>query len=411
MKILLVTGNYLPGKNGGIENYTHWLATILMQNNFDVQVAALHVNEQATYFYEGIKVNYLEDRFANFEKLLAKERYTICHFHEYSAYGGIEIPWIEKAKQHCKKVFFTFHLPYLTCHKNDFRYMGVSDCNTFNNPQRCSECVIADKVGYKNNLLSTIILKTVIGIMSISGKKKSLEKRITKNYANLDKLIANCDNLFIYADWFKNILNTNGYDSPKIIKIPYKTKSVVAGNVLKDSSIKNKILFVGRIQHQKGLHLLCKAMNEIETKNISLDVYGNIVDKAYFDNCVKDYSFNFKGTTNYLQLLEELKKYDFLVLPSVFTEMFSLIIKDAFYEQLPVIGSAAKGNKDAIKDGDNGFVFKYNSASDLAKTIDKAYRLKFEGWKPVFSYNEKPENDIREILSYYSISQQGFVLE
>jgi glycosyltransferase involved in cell wall biosynthesis len=83
--------------------------------------------------------------------------------------------------------------------------------------------------------------------------------------------------------------------------------------------------------------------------------------------------------------------------------MFSLIIKDAFYEKLPVIASSAKGNRDAITDGVNGFLFEYDNAEDLAKTIDKAYQLKVNGWMPEFSYPENPEKDNEEILSYYRI--------
>ncbi|MGN6267180.1 MAG: glycosyltransferase, partial [Ginsengibacter sp.] len=342
MKILLITGNYLPGKNGGIENYTHWLAKTLLQHHYIVEVAALNVKEKKDYCYEEVKVNYLERSFSIFENLLKTKEYDICHFQEYSGYGGIGIPWFNLAKEYCKKVFFTFHLPYLTCYKNDFRYRGVEDCNTFNNAERCTECVIADRGGYKKIGKSDLYLSSLVAFMQLSGKKAQLKEKIIGKYEKLNELITLCDNIFIYANWFKKILEVNGYDLPNIKKIPYKTKSVGVSNTdihnkTTNTEIKNKILFVGRIQFQKGLHLLCKAMNLIETKNISLDVYGNIVDEKYFENCKKKYSFNFKGTTNYFQLLESLKEYDFLVLPSVFTEMYSLIIKDAFYENLPVI--------------------------------------------------------------------------
>jgi len=392
----------LPGKNGGIENYTHWLATILLDHHFEVEVAALNVNEKADYIYERVKVNYLNGQIEVFEKLLADGNFDICHFHEYSEYGGIEIPWFKKAKEHTQKVFFTFHLPYFTCYKGDFRYKGVEDCNTFSDAKRCTECVIADKMGYEKTGRSEMYLSIVSGMMAVTGKKRELEKRIIEKYQKLNELISICDLIFIYADWFKNILSENGYNDPGIKKIPYKTKTNMPGPDEKPGRfIKNRILFVGRIQYQKGLHLLCKAMNDIASKHIQLDVYGNIVDQKYFENCSKKYSFNFKGTTGYHHLLSILNEYDFLVLPSVFTEMFSLIIKDAFYEKLPVIASSAKGNKDAITDGVNGFLFEYDNADDLAATIDRAYALKKEGWVPTFSEPVNPEKDIEEIVSYY----------
>lgn len=404
IRVLMVTGNYLPAKNGGIENYTHWLSSLLIKNNYEVEVAALTVKEAYSYNYEGVYIHYLNNSFAAFESVLQDGNFDICHFQEYSEFGGIELPWFDKAKAYCKKIFFTFHLPYLTCYKGDFRYNGVEDCSTFSESKRCVSCVIADKAGYKKMGSSSLYLSFITALMNLSGKTARLEAKITTKYKKLESLVAICDAIFIYAGWFKNILDHNGFALDKIRMIPYKTQSIVNHSDISSNTIKNKILFVGRIQEQKGLHLLCNAMNKLDAaKGIELDVYGNIIEKEYFDDCVKEYPFNFKGTLSYRELLKELRNYDFLILPSVFTEMFSLIIKDSFYEKLPVIGSSAKGNKDAIEDGKNGFLFEYDNAKDLAGTIDKAYHLKINGWEPEFKKNGNPEKDIEEMLSYYVV--------
>jgi glycosyltransferase involved in cell wall biosynthesis len=158
---------------------------------------------------------------------------------------------------------------------------------------------------------------------------------------------------------------------------------------------------VGRVESQKGLHLLCKAMNLISIRDIQLDVFGNVVDEKYFDNCAQEFPFTFKKTLPFTELLKILPEYDFLVLPSLFTEMYSMIAKNAFYEQLPVIASAAKGNVDMIEEGKNGFIFEYDNYEDLARVIDQAYHLKERGWMPQFETNNSTEDDEREILSYY----------
>jgi len=402
VRVLFITGNYLPGKNGGIENYTHWLASVLIQNNIDVEVAALNVKSASNYLYEKVKVNNLKGSFLNFETLLQTGNFDICHFQEYSGIRGIEMSWLIKAKEYAN-VYFTFHLPYFTCYKNDFRYKGIEDCNTFSDPDRCSRCIIADKSGY-HRYRSEPLLSILLGISGITPIRQILKKRVTEQSKKLTELIRVCDSIFIYADWFKKILAENGYDEPTIKKIPYKTKTILPDvSDVKKKDLKNKILFVGRIEYQKGLHLLCHAMNELETGDIQLDVYGNIEDQAYFDKCFKKYPFNFKGTTNYVTLIKVFKEYDFAVMPSVFTEMYSLLIKDAFFEKLPVIASTAKGNRDAVSDGENGFLFNYNDAEDLASTIDKAYHLKKNGWTPVFNYLDNSERDVEEIISYYKI--------
>ena len=400
MRVLFITGNYLPGKNGGIENYTHWLASVLIENRIEVEVAALQLDSKEDYFYEGVKVHNLTGSFGNFEQLLEKGNYNICHFQEYSAFGGIELHWFEKAKEYAK-VFFTFHRPYFTCYKNDFRYKDVEDCDTFNDPDRCSRCVIADKTGYSHHG-SDALLDIILGISAISGVRKKFKRKIIAQYKRLDELTAMCDAIFVYAKWFKKILAENGYDSPSIKMIPYKTKPPAVNRSSPATSLKGKILFVGRIEYQKGLHLLCAAMARKNNAGIQLDVYGNIIDQAYFDACYKEYPFNFKQTISYPKLMQILGNYDFLVMPSVFTEMYSMMIKDASYAQLPVIASAAKGNKDAVEDGVNGFLFNYNDSKDLGLTIDKAYALKKKGWVPVFQYPDNPGKDIDEIVSLYN---------
>ncbi|MGN6266147.1 MAG: hypothetical protein ACTHM5_10770, partial [Ginsengibacter sp.] len=64
--------------------------------------------------------------------------------------------------------------------------------------------------------------------------------------------------------------------------------------------------------------------------------------------------------------------------------------------------SSAKGNRDAIDDGINGFLFEYDNSTDLARTIDKAYRLKNDDWLPVFKHAGSAAKDFDEILSYYN---------
>lgn len=404
----MVLGRYLPFKNAGIENYTHFLAKMLLQSNHNVHVAILNSKNREPYIYDGIQVIPLSNGFDSFISLLEQNHYDICHFQEYSAFGGIELFWFTAAKQYCQKIFFTFHLPYFTCYKNDFRYKGIEDCDNFSSTERCVTCIIATKMNYKKSprfALGNFGIDIIAPLIKRSGKIHALQNRITLQKTQLNELINTCDHVFVYATWFKRLLNENGYQAPSIKQIPYITSESIREDMLLNtecSKLNNKILFVGRIEKQKGLLLICKAMNLLSAENIQLDVFGNIVDEDYERDCENEYQYNFKGTIPLEELLQILPMYDFLILPSVFTEMYSMMIKDAFQNQLPVIASAAKGNVDVIKEGKNGFTFNYNDAKDLARVIDKAYSLKQNGWKPEFELNNNPKNDLNEILHYYS---------
>jgi glycosyltransferase involved in cell wall biosynthesis len=405
LKILIVLGRYLPCKSAGIENYSHWLANALIQNNHCVDVAILENTNMERYTYETVNVLPLKNGFQSFIQLLANTGYDICHFQEYSGKNGINIDWFHIAKKHCKQVFFTFHLPYLTCYKNDFRYKGITDCNNFSSPERCVDCIIATKLNYKKTVginLKNTAIELITPVLKRSNKIQKLKKRIVYRSQDLEELINTCDQIFIYGRWFKEILTKNGFESTKIKLIPHITKTTEIGAEKRGNAIKHKILFVGRIEQQKGLHLLCKAMNLIETKKIQLDVAGNKVDQVYYDSSKNEYPFNYLGILPRHRLLSSFKEYDFLILPSVFTEMYSLVVREAFYDNLPVIASAAKGNVDVIKEGKNGFIFNYDDYKGLALVIDKAYSLKQNGWQPEFEITDSHENDLKEILTYYS---------
>jgi glycosyltransferase involved in cell wall biosynthesis len=278
LKVIFVVENYWPTKNSGIENYSHWVASILIKSGYRVDVAYLSLGAAKNYEYESVNVIQLPDRLISFEKLLKDEQYDICHFQEFSGEEGIGIKWFKVAAANCNKVFFTFHLPYLTCYKGDFRYMGKDDCDDFSSANRCVKCIVASKLD--SEFLSGLVAAIGSGLSAIhvSNPIKKLEEAIEVKNTTLNQMIATCTNVFIYASWFKKILADNGYNQESIKIIPYKTKSIhhSAAFIYGKKPIRNKILFVGRIERQKGLQLLCSAMNIIKSKT-ELDDICNIV--------------------------------------------------------------------------------------------------------------------------------------
>jgi glycosyltransferase involved in cell wall biosynthesis len=401
----MVLGRYLPFKNAGIENYTQTLVEQLLKDKHTVKVAVVESESETAYLYEGVRVIPLKNGFNSFAQLVNEEKFDICHFQEYSGTNGINLAWFRVVKKNCDKVYFTFHLPYLTCYKKDFRYKGIEDCNDFSSPGRCVKCIITTKLKYKKTSdfsIRNFFINQLTPLVEKSPGINRLKERIVQRKFELTELISICDNIFVYADWFKMILSDNGFTSSAIARIPYVTSRYSKSEIPSPDSlaIKNKIVFVGRIEKQKGLLLLCKAMNLLK-KNIELDVFGNIVDQSYHRECISEYSYTFKGTLPLKDLLSLLHEYDFLVMPSVFTEMSSMMIKDAFLYRLPVIASSAKGNVDVIAVRKNGFIFEYNDYEDLARVIDEAYDLKQNNWHPLFEETDSYERDLGQILSYY----------
>ncbi|MEM1582671.1 MAG: glycosyltransferase family 4 protein [Candidatus Bathyarchaeia archaeon] len=160
---------------------------------------------------------------------------------------------------------------------------------------------------------------------------------------------------------------------------------------------KRVVLFVGRVTHGKGVHILLEAVKILKDKYGLKDV--KIVIAGPLSG-----SFGDEGSTNYVQRLrkyaiknnidavftgfldlEELRYLyscsHVLVLPSYF-EAFPMVLIEAMSSGLPVIGSKAGGIVDVVEDGVNGFLFENGSAIDLAEKLylllsDEVLRKKF----------------------------------
>ena len=132
------------------------------------------------------------------------------------------------------------------------------------------------------------------------------------------------------------------------------------------------ILFVGNVNPEKGVHILLKAMLNIESQyKVKLIFNGNVA--GYFKNIFDDYVQQLmkKGITVIVQPGVPLKNYSeasIFVLPSVH-ESFGLVVLEAMASGLPVIVSDNVGAKDCIKNKINGFIFEKNNDIELTSII------------------------------------------
>lgn len=140
---------------------------------------------------------------------------------------------------------------------------------------------------------------------------------------------------------------------------------------------KLNILFVGNITQQKGLHVLVKAMKQLDG-TISLSVVGREdLDPRYIKNIrnyIKINKLN-KQITFYGQLKEEAlqQKYlehDLFVLPST-NEAYGIVFVEAMQFSLPVIGCSLSGAKEIIDEGQNGFLVDPEDDIKLVELINR----------------------------------------
>jgi glycosyltransferase involved in cell wall biosynthesis len=138
---------------------------------------------------------------------------------------------------------------------------------------------------------------------------------------------------------------------------------------------------------------------------IQLDIYGNKVDTNYFDECFNNAKNNnvdidWKGQVESTKIVNILKNYDALILPS-YTEMSPLVIQEAFLAGIPVIASNVNGNAKQLIDGENGLLFDCGSSRSLQATIESFYSDNYKSkWKLKYTPNTF-QNVAKEVENIY----------
>jgi len=165
-----------------------------------------------------------------------------------------------------------------------------------------------------------------------------------------------------------------------IIPMGIDTRLFTKRNQLKNQYQSFKIiLFVGRLNEQKGVEVLIKAMKKIKNviSNSKLLVIGEGNYRTHLEKLVHELGLG--GNVNFLGPIQKSKlpgyysRADVFVLPSVTskigTESFGLVLLEAMSCGTCVIGSSSGGIKDIIKDGENGLIFQEKNHEQLADKI------------------------------------------
>lgn len=410
MKIIHCLIHYFPFHMAGTEVYTHTLATLQKKDGLEVSVITPFIdhlspgNIQEHYVYDGIDVyQFIEtgnpsdtdlytgqkapEGIGNFISLLKKLQPDIVHFHEINISNSFCMEHVKAAKQYGAKVFYTMHLSALTCYTNVLvrnkkpcggrlitgTCTACSYNTLFNIPYPAARplsliATAATALGISNRLKKGR-LKTMLSVPLILERKK---KDIALAVQYIDKLVC-------LTDWYKKMLLQNNIPAEKIAVIkqalPHDRKeSTGIEKKITANTGPVKLVFIGRLQPQKGVLMLIKAVAAFPAGQFTLDIYGKEeVNADYFTQCIsavnKAPGITWRGAIQRAEVINVLGRYDMLCLPSAFSEMSPLVIQEAFAAGIPVLASRVYGNAEQVKHGVNGLLFDMNSAAALTEQL------------------------------------------
>lgn len=132
------------------------------------------------------------------------------------------------------------------------------------------------------------------------------------------------------------------------------------------------ILFVGRLDPQKGLQDLLSAFGELTDDSAQLILVGDGPQRAELETYVRSRRLQrvlFAGFQNYTRLPTFYALSDVFVLPSCF-EPYGVVVNEAMNFALPIVASEVIGAVgDLVEHGRNGLLFAAGDVAQLARQL------------------------------------------
>lgn len=137
------------------------------------------------------------------------------------------------------------------------------------------------------------------------------------------------------------------------------------------------ILFVGRLVYRKGIHRLLNVMVNVVKENSEAKLV--IVGSGYLSSTIKlavktlklQDNVILKGKLSKNELIEEYRRANVFILPSVFGESFGIVLLEAMASKTPIVAVSQGGVKEIIRNWETGLLVEGgNKVKDLAKNVN-----------------------------------------
>lgn len=216
--------------------------------------------------------------------------------------------------------------------------------------------------------------------------------------------LKNFEKVIAIAKWEIPYLKKLGLKEQDIVYIPNGISEEFF-NLSAQAQEERKILFLGRIARIKNLETAIKSLFFLEDKSIKLEIVGP-AEEDYLRE-LKDLIWSLRlhnrvvFSPTILDLKEKIKKIDsaeIFILPSKSEGMPQALV-EAMARGKIVIVSDNLGNKDIVKDGDNGLLFKVGDEAECSRKIGQVLRMnRFEKRRMGWNARKSVENFSWKIL-------------
>lgn len=181
------------------------------------------------------------------------------------------------------------------------------------------------------------------------------------------------DTVTVPSNPLKTTLESHGLKNVKVVSNSVDVNYFSPG---KSSTDEISILYVGRIGKEKKLEVLIEAADYLKDSHPEaiFRIVGKGPDKEWYENLVEkkglSENFFFEGYLSDSELIKAYQECNIFAMPSD-TETQGLVAIEAMACGKPVVGANARGLRNTISHGEEGYLFQPGNPRSLSKYMDK----------------------------------------
>ena len=238
----------------------------------------------------------------------------------------------------------------------------------------CQECLskgLTKSIKYSCGAKSKLWLVSMLWILSLHYKNNTFKRFI--------------DTYIALSNFSRKQFIAAGFDQERI-KVKPNFISFDPGCGSKKSDF---ALYIGRFSPEKGVDVLLEAWKKLNHIPLKIIGGGNGFEDA--EEFAKKHHINveFLGQIDNKDVIEQIKKSLFVVVPSRCNENFPRIVVEAFACAKPIIASRSGALAEIIEEGKTGLLFESGNSNDLVDKVELMIKDK--------EINEKMGKNAREV--------------
>ncbi|MDB6118658.1 MAG: glycosyltransferase [Verrucomicrobiaceae bacterium] len=384
MKLLHVPFAYYPDACGGTEVYVAALCRFLSAAGVENVVAA-PATEAADYEHEGVRVHrfavhpaitqrmmFVEGdpvAAAGFARILDDEKPDIVHFHANSP--AVSILCLREARKRGIPALSTYHTPTVSCQRGTLMRWGVQPCDGGLRPTVCAACFLnahgMPRAIASMTAVASYVTRPLAALPGLSNATRAVlgasplvvgRMRATHEWwSGMKKVIALCR-------WTESLLLLNKVPAERIRLVRHGLPTPAKGVTKAISPSPLRLVFLGRLDPDKGIDLIINAMRLAPDLSVTLDLFiisplgENSTALSLRLQTEGDPRITLRAPVPSTEVVDTLKDYHALLVPSRWLETGPLVVLEAFAAGIPVIGSDLGGIAEWVEDGRNGLLVK-----------------------------------------------------